>query len=217
MVKIIWHGHSCFEIKGENITLIFDPHDGASLGIKKPQAQGDIILVSHDHFDHNAVSIVKKADSIVIDKVVDDVIKGVKIETRQDFHDESLGRKRGTIRIYKVEIDGCKIVHLGDLGRIPEQATLEWMKHVDILLIPVGGTFTIDGKQAATIVDAVRPKITIPMHYKIPGLNLPIAGVDEFLSTVKKYVEEIEHISSNTYELKESPPQEKVIVLQPPR
>lgn len=217
MIRIIWHGHACFEVREENMNTVFDPHDGTSIGLPKPRTKGDIILVTHDHFDHNAIDVVKEKESIIIDRIFNDYIKGIKIETREEFHDESMGRERGKIRIYKVKIKKYVIAHLGDLGRIPEMSVIDWLKDVDVLLIPVGGTFTIDGKQAAKLIKMINPKIAIPMHYKVPGLSLPIADISNFINSVKKYVENIEFIDNNIYELKELPNQTKIVILQPPR
>ena len=213
MVRIIWHGHACFEIVGENVNIVIDPHDGSSIGMPPPKAKGDIILVTHDHFDHNAVNVVKKPDSIVIDSIVEKEIKGVKISTVEDYHDPQMGRQRGRVRIYKLTIEDTTIVHVGDLGRIPDEDKINWMKNVDIFLVPVGGTFTLGGSEAATLVKKVTPKVTIPMHYKVPGSRLPISGVDSFL----KHFSDIEQVDSNIYEVIKPLPEGKIVVLKPPR
>lgn len=184
MLQIRWHGHACWEITND-ITLVTDPHDGKSIGIPAPTVAGDIILVSHDHYDHNSVKTVEKEGSrVVLDgrkRTIDDVeIRGV-----DTFHDEAGGSKRGGNIIYTFVIDGIRFCHLGDLGHEIDNETIERIGEVDVLFIPIGGTFTVDDKQAWDVIKAIKPKIIVPMHYKIGGLSLPISGIDSFLEQNK--------------------------------
>lgn len=181
MLQIRWHGHSCFEITDE-VTVVTDPHDGKSIGIPAPSAKGDIVLVSHNHYDHDSgVKLVEKENSKVITDERKRAISNVQIEGITVFHDESHGMKRGKNIIYKFILDGINFCHLGDLGHDLEEETLNKIGQVDILFIPVGGTFTIDAEKAWDIINKIKPKIAIPMHYKIGGLSIPIAGLDQFL------------------------------------
>jgi len=180
MIQIRWHGHSCWEITND-VTLVTDPHDGKSIGIPAPNVAGDIILVSHDHYDHNSVKSVEKDSSkVVLDerkRTIDDIeIKGI-----ESFHDEDQGSKRGKNIIYKFVVDGINFCHLGDLGHDLDEESVEKIGQVDILFIPIGGTFTVDDKLAWNLVKKIKPRIIVPMHYKIGGLSLPIASVDAFL------------------------------------
>ena len=182
MLQIRWHGHSCFEIK-DDITLVTDPHDGKSIGIPTPNIEGDIILVSHDHYDHNSVKTVEKIGSKVVRderkrNIYNVVIRGIKT-----YHDENFGDIRGENIIFKFLIDDINFCHLGDLGHILEEDIAEKIGDVDILFIPVGGNFTIDANYAWKIVNLIKPSIIIPMHYKIGGLSLPIDTLDKFLET----------------------------------
>lgn len=182
MLQIRWHGHSCFEIK-DDITLVTDPHDGKSIGIPAPNIEGDIILVSHDHYDHNSVKTVEKIGSKVVRderkrNIYNVVIRGIKT-----YHDENFGDIRGENIIFKFLIDDINFCHLGDLGHILEEDIAEKIGDVDILFIPVGGNFTIDANYAWKIVNLIKPSIIIPMHYKIGGLSLPIDTLDKFLET----------------------------------
>ncbi|MCK5300419.1 MAG: MBL fold metallo-hydrolase [Thermoplasmatales archaeon] len=182
MLQIRWHGHSCFEIK-DDITLVTDPHDGKSIGIPAPNIEGDIILVSHDHYDHNSVKTVEKIGSKVVRderkrNIYNVVIRGIKT-----YHDENFGDSRGENIIFKFLIDDINFCHLGDLGHILEEDIAEKIGDVDILFIPVGGNFTIDANYAWKIVNLIKPSIIIPMHYKIGGLSLPIDTLDKFLET----------------------------------
>lgn len=181
MLQIRWHGHSCFEILHENNIIITDPHDGKSIGIPTPSVHGDLILVSHDHYDHNSVKTVEKDQSKIITDGRKRTIGEIQLKGFQTYHDESQGAKRGENTAYKFIIEGITFLHLGDLGHIPNEETIQQIGEVDILFIPVGGTYTIDADQAWGLVQKIKPKITIPMHYKIEGLSLPIAPLDEFL------------------------------------
>ena len=187
MLQIRWHGHSCWEITN-NITLVTDPHDGKSIGIPAPTVAGDIILVSHDHYDHNSVKSVEKDNSKVITDERKRTIENIEISGFDSFHDEDMGAKRGNNIIYKFIIDEIKFCHLGDLGHNLENDTIQKIGEVDILFVPIGGTFTVDDKKAWSVVNKIKPKIIIPMHYKIGGLSLPIAGIDPFLAQAKHKV-----------------------------
>ena len=180
MLQIRWHGHACFEITND-ITLVTDPHDGKSIGIPAPSATGDIILVSHDHYDHNKVKSVEKGDSKVVTDERKRNISNIEIKGFESFHDEVQGAKRGNNIIFKFISDDITFCHLGDLGHELDEKTIQQIGEVDILFIPVGGTYTIDSEEAWNVIKAIKPKITVPMHYKIEGLSLPIADVDTFL------------------------------------
>ena len=180
MLQIRWHGHSCFELTND-ITLVTDPHDGKSIGLPPPSVTGDIILVSHDHFDHNSVKTVEKEDSKVVTDERKRTIHNVQINGYPSYHDESHGEKRGKNIMYKFTYDGITFCHLGDLGHELDEKTIQQIGEIDILFIPIGGTYTIDADKAWNIVKKINPKITIPMHFKLEGLSLPISGIDPFL------------------------------------
>ena len=181
MLRIRWHGHSCFEITNE-ITLVTDPHDGKSIGIHALDVLGDIILVSHDHYDHNSVESVEKEESIVVKDGRIKTVLGVKIRGVASFHDESAGRKRGENIIYVFTMDNISFCHLGDLGHELDEDAVQQIGDVDVLFIPIGGNFTIDAEKAWNVINGIKPKIVIPMHYKFGGLSLPIAEIDPFLA-----------------------------------
>ena len=180
MLQIRWHGHSCFEITNE-VTLVTDPHDGKSIGIHAPNVTGDIVLVSHDHYDHNSVKSVEKEGSKVITDTRKRNITNVEIKGIESFHDECRGEKRGNNIIYKFTMEDITFCHMGDLGHDLDEDTVQKIGDVDILFIPIGGTFTLDAKQAWRIIKKVKPRIAVPMHYKIGGLSLPITGIEPFL------------------------------------
>jgi L-ascorbate metabolism protein UlaG (beta-lactamase superfamily) len=181
MLQIRWHGHACWEITND-FTLVTDPHDGKSIGIPAPSGvAGDIILVSHNHYDHNSVKNVEKSGSKIVMDERKRTIDNVEISGVESYHDEVQGAKRGSNIIFKFTMDGIKFCHLGDLGHDLDDETVQKIGQVDILFVPVGGTFTVDDKQAWDVIKKIQPRIVIPMHYKIGGLSLSIAGIDAFL------------------------------------
>ena len=180
MVQIRWHGHACFEITND-VTLVTDPHDGKSIGIPAPNVTGDIILVSHDHYDHNSVKTVEKEGAKIVTDERKRNISNVEIKGIESFHDECGGAKRGSNIIYKFIMDGVTFCHLGDLGHLIDNETVQKIGEIDILFVPIGGTFTVDANDAWKVIKSIKPKIAIPMHYKIGGLSLPIEGIDPFI------------------------------------
>jgi len=179
---IRWHGHACFELR-DSATVIMDPHDGKSIGIPVPTLKGNVVLVSHDHFDHNCVRMVKGPDVSVIREPIMTVERGVRIQGFQTYHDTNSGSKRGNNIVYRMEIDSMSFCHLGDLGHMLSQEHISQISPVDVLFIPVGNIFTVDIRTAMDIVEALTPKVVVPMHYRIGGLSLSIRPVDDFLKS----------------------------------
>ena len=175
-----WHGHSCFELR-DSATVITDPHDGKSIGIPAPSLRGDVVLVSHDHFDHNCVRQVKGSEISVIRDPQMTVERGVRVQGIETYHDTAKGSKRGRNIVFKVEMDGMTLCHLGDLGHMLDDSQLEEVGTPDILLIPVGNTFTLDVRSAIDLAKRISPKVIVPMHYRVGGLSLSIRPVDDFL------------------------------------
>jgi len=180
---ITWQGHSCFKIQDrvgtEGVTLVTDPFD-KSLGLKLPNFEADIITVSHDHYDHNNISAFRGNPKVVRSAGEYD-IKGVMIEGIMSYHDESHGKDRGGNIIYRIEIDDVTICHLGDLGHVLDNKQLERLAGIDVLLIPVGGKYTLDAKKAVEVISQIEPRIVIPMHYKTKDIKVDIDGVDKFI------------------------------------
>lgn len=162
-----------------------DPHDGKSLGIKAPSSRPDVVLVSHDHFDHNCLRVVK-GDFTVVREPGEQQVKGVRVLGIEACHDEAKGSKRGRVVMYRFELGGASLLHCGDLGHLLGENQLGEIGEVDILFVPVGGVFTLDGAKARALVEAVRPRIAIPMHYRYGGLALSIQTVDDFLRGVPR-------------------------------
>lgn len=179
-MEIAFLGHASFKIRGRSATLVTDPYEEGMIGLKFPKVSADIVTVSHDHKDHNQADRVS-GSPFVITGPGEYEVKGVAVLGVPTFHDESGGSERGTNTVYIINIDGLKVAHLGDLGHGLTEEQLEKVNAIDILMIPVGGVYTIDAKMAAQVVGQISPRIVIPMHYKLPGLTLGLAGVDQFL------------------------------------
>lgn len=179
MNYIKYHGHSCFEVGG-SLVILFDPHDGKSIGLPVPETKADIVFVSHEHFDHNAVHVVRGLPKVVREDS-SGTIKNIKYQCVREYHDEKGGTERGEIRIFKVEMDGITFAHLGDLGRFPDRNTLDFLKNTDFIFIPVGSVYTIDSSKAYEIVRETTPRVAVPMHYSSKNLKLKLEPVDNFL------------------------------------
>lgn len=188
MPKITWAGQSYFQIsvsnsKDHSANIVIDPFD-ETIGLKAPSFPADILLITHDHPDHNNVKTVK-GEPFLITGPGEYEIKGVFVEGIPGFHDDAEGKKRGEITIYTIETEGMKFCHLGDLGQ--KQLTgeqLEKIGPVDVLMIPVGGVYTISSEDAPKIISQIEPKIVIPMHYQLPKLKLKLDGVNKFLKAM---------------------------------
>ncbi len=181
-MKIKFLGHAAFLIEGGGKKIITDPYKPNAFDSLKYQPideTADIVLVSHDHDDHNYSSGIKGNPLII--KGGEREIAGVKIRGIPTYHDKSKGKERGENTIFVVETEGINLAHLGDLGEIPSQEVRDKIGEVDILLLPVGGYFTISPEEATMVVNQIKPKIIIPMHYKTKACLFPIAEIEEFL------------------------------------
>ena len=177
---ITWYGQACFRIQGGKVVVLIDPFD-KSIGLTPPRGEAHIVLTTHEHKDHNNIKAVS-GDPFVIDGPGEYEKGGVKITGIASFHDENDGKDRGMNTMFVVEIDGMRVAHLGDLGQNAlSDVQRELLGNVDILMVPVGGVYTIDGTTAASIVNTIGPKIVIPMHYKIPGLSIKLDSATQFL------------------------------------
>ncbi|MCD6370593.1 MAG: MBL fold metallo-hydrolase [Thermoplasmata archaeon] len=183
-MEIKWHGHACFEIR-DSMKIVIDPHDGRAIGIKPPRATPDVVLITHHHFDHDAVRVLN-GNFKIIDAPGNYVFDGIKIRGILGYHDKEMGARRGKITMYKIELEGVKLLHVGDLGHILSKDMVKEIGDVDILFIPVGGVYTVDAREAFENVKLLQPKIVIPMHYRFDGLTLGIAPVEDFLKYFTK-------------------------------
>jgi len=171
---IQWFGQSCFRIESDTSALVTDPFD-ASIGLKVPRLSANVVTISHDHHDHNNTAAVKGAGEtapFVITRPGEYEVSNIFIYGIPSFHDTTQGNERGKNIMYRFEVEGISLAHLGDLGHMLENGHIEKLEGIDILMIPVGGTYTITGKQATQLISQLEPRIVIPMHYTIPGLKL---------------------------------------------
>ncbi len=181
---ISWYGHSCFKIqtkpqRGADEVIIFtDPFD-KSIGLKPPQGNADIVLISHNHFDHNNPDNLK-GDPFIIDALGEYSVKDVFVEGISSYHDKDKGALRGLNNIYTIKSEDLLVCHLGDLGHILNEDQIATIGDVDILMIPIGGKFTINSKEAEKVISQINPKIILPMHYKIPNLKIDLNDKEEF-------------------------------------
>ena len=181
-MTIEYLGHSCFKLtESTGTSIVCDPYSEEMVGYSMPQVQADAITVSHHHGDHDCVGNVK-GSPVVIDKESSFDLPGVEINSIKSFHDASRGKKRGENVIFKFRMDGIDVCHLGDLGEKCSSDLIETLLPVNVLLIPVGGTYTIDAEMAKEYVDRIMPDIVIPMHYRTKDCKLDIDKVDEFLN-----------------------------------
>lgn len=181
---ITWFGQACFKIQDktgtDNIVVATDPFT-KEYGLKVPNFEANVVTVSHtQHDDHNNVSALR-GEPFVIDTPGEYDVQGVSVNGVTSFHDDKNGAERGENTIYRITLDDITVTHLGDLGHELSPEQLEAVAGTDVLLIPVGGTYTIDAKQAVKVVTQIEPRIILPMHYKIDGLKLDIDGVDKFV------------------------------------
>jgi len=189
-VKLKWFGHAMFGVESpRGIRVVTDPYP-RGMGYGPAGAEAEVVTISHEHFDHNA------ADEVGGEPVV---LRGLgasgqwvrHARTLSDvqltaiggtYHDDRQGTIRGLNCLWRIETGGIRILHLGDLGHVPPPAVAAAAGRVDVLLVPVGGVYTIDAGTADRVVDAYKPQVVIPMHYRTEAVkDWPIAPVDEFL------------------------------------
>lgn len=193
-MHVIWHGQACFQIiasraKGEQISIAIDPFD-PTIGLKVPSLTADVLLITHEHFDHNNKAAVK-GEPFLISGPGEYEIKEVLIQGIPAFHDNVQGKERGGVTIYTIEAEGMRLCHLSDLGQ--KELTAEQLQeigNIDILMVPVGGRFTISAQEAQKVISRIDPRIVVPMHYQIPKLKLPsgtkLDGIEKFLRLMRQ-------------------------------
>jgi len=211
-MKIRWLGHASFMITSDTgIKIITDPYKTSEqIRYGEIKESADIVTVSHEHDDHNNVAAVKGNPEVVRGTAK---VKELEFRGIPTYHDSVQGQQRGKNTIFCFEMEGIRVCHLGDLGHSLNDKQLAELGGVDILLIPVGGYFTIDAEVASQICYKLAPRIVIPMHYKTDECFFPIAGVDEFLQGKKNIV----RLSASEAEFKqgELPTETQIIVLKP--
>lgn len=210
-MQINYLGHSCFKIKTKKTIIVTDPYDDY-IGLRMPQTRADIVTISHEHSDHNCLKYIN-GNPFIVRSPGEYEIKEVSIFGINSFHDNQNGELRGINTIYVLEIEDVFLCHLGDLGTPLTERQLEEIGDIDILMVPVGGIYTIGPKQALQVINQIEPKIVIPMHYNNPKLNQKDFGQ---CSSLKDFLQEIgvsiSEAKENLVVNKTSLPEEREII-----
>ena len=180
---IIRHiGHAEFLMETEKgMRIVTDPYD-EGCGYPVQRIKADAALVSHGHHDHNAVDNLEGVTTVIDREGEYTPAPGVRVTAVKSFHDDQKGSKRGETLLFLIETEGLRVVHLGDLGCMPGEDQMKLLAKPDVLMIPVGGFYTIDGKTARRVAEKLHPRVTLPMHYKTRyNADWPISGPEEFL------------------------------------
>jgi L-ascorbate metabolism protein UlaG (beta-lactamase superfamily) len=215
-VKIRYLGHAAFElVLDRGMKVVFDPYKAGAFGTMRYGAiKGpfDVAVVSHEHEDHRCQGVLSRSRHIV-DAAGVATIEGMRIESIATFHDERRGGERGKNLVSIVEAEGLRIAHLGDLGHAITTKNYAMLTGIDVMMVPVGGHFTIDAATAAKIVKEFAPKIAIPMHYRTPKVDFPISSVEDFT----KLMDDVERNGVSEIEVTKAtlPAGTKTVVLEP--
>lgn len=211
---IKWLGHSCFLITSKKgVRIVTDPYAvGGGINYSPIRETADVVLVSHGHADHNNVSAVQGKPEVVKGSGVR-TARGIQFRGVATYHDGSKGKLRGANIVFCFTVDDIKLCHVGDLGHVLSQVQMDEVGSVDVLFIPVGGSFTIDATEAGQVCDQLNPKVIIPMHFKTPKCAYPVASVADFLEG-KKNVRKLGS-SEAEFELENLPGGGEIAVLEP--
>ncbi len=212
-MKVKWLGHSCFLLTSEKgLRVITDPYNvGGGLTYGPIRESADVVVITHDHHDHNNAKAVAGAEVVKGPGIKE--AKGIEFLGLPTHHDAKGGRERGENTVFCFTLDDLRVCHLGDLGRPLSDAEAKQIGKVDILFIPVGGFYTIDAKGASGVVGKLGPRVVIPMHFKTLKCAFPIAGVEPFLQGKPR----VRQVKGSEVELKadQLPPAQEIVVLEP--
>ncbi len=203
-MRISWLGHACFMLEHEEYRVVIDPFNDVP-GYRDTVVEADAVLCSHEHFDHAYRAGITLRQGKV---------SPFTVEVLDTCHDEAGGTLRGKNKIHLLRAGGMTVAHLGDLGHMPDDGQVEKLRRCDALLIPVGGTYTLDAAGAAAVVAAVQPRVVIPMHYR--GENFGFDNIDVVESFLAHFsADRVQRLSENRLELTECT-SGGVTVLAPP-
>ena len=206
-------GHAKFLIEMENgLRIVTDPYD-ATCGYPVTPVKADVVLVSHGHHDHSAVETIPGTPRVIDAAGAYDLGDGVTVLAVEAFHDDAEGMKRGKTLLFAIRAEGLNVLHLGDLGHVPTAAQIEALGPADVLMIPVGGFFTIDAAQARETAALLQARVILPMHYKTRvNADWPIAPAEDFTRLYDVPAEEVDLLRVAKGDLMCQP---KIAVLQP--
>lgn len=215
-LSIRWWGQACFTISDGTTTVLTDPFP-ADFGYRVPDVEPQVVLVSHEHRDHNSVEVVRGKPAVVRGAGRHEAA-GLRFTGLASCHDDKGGAQRGQNTLFVWELGGWRLAHLGDLGAPLNDEQLAGLAAVDILMIPVGGYYTIEPAQAAAEIARVKPAFVLPMHYRTAAVpRLPIAPVDEFLKVVAGKGWEVQRPAETTLSLTaQQRPAAPVVIVLPP-
>jgi len=177
--QLNWLGHSCFHIQFGGVNIITDPAPPET-GYDIPAQTADIVTMSHGHWDHSYLPLVTGQPQ-VYDNAGTFNYKGIKIIGLPSFHDRKRGQERGENLIFRLEVGGVSLAHLGDLGEKPSPEVMQQLTGLDLLLIPVGGVYTLDTEAAYELTRELKPRVIVPMHYQTKNLSFSLEPVEKFI------------------------------------
>lgn len=214
-MNISYFGHSSFLIKTSQGKVVTDPFDSAKIGLPFPKTEADILTISHEHTDHNNRSLVT-GEPLMLDIPGEYEKNGIRVYGFETYHDKTQGEERGKNTMFKIEAEDISVLHCGDLGHMLTGELIEDIDGVDVLLVPVGGFYTIDAAEARQLVEKLEPSIVIPMHYRVEGMPAELAEklapVDDFLE--KLGVTEPERTKNLILKKSEMGEERKVVLLE---
>lgn len=188
-MDITFLGHATFVLKSSQGTVILDPYNPEKMNKPLPKLSADIVTISHHHDDHDSASAIE-GNPLVIDIPGEYEKNGIRISGFGTFHDKSKGEERGKNTIYKIEFDDVSVLHCGDLGHMLSSETIEDINGADVVMVPVGGVYTIDADEARQLVEKLEPSIVIPMHYRDDSLKPDISKYSE-MATVSDFLQKV--------------------------
>ena len=200
-MRITYYGHSCFTLESQGFRIVVDPYRDYVPGYRKLDLEADVAYCSHGHDDHCWVQDVTMRENGAEDPF--------KVSEIAGFHDDVRGAKRGPNIMRVFEAEGLKVAHLGDIGCLPPHEDLEKLKGLDACLVPVGGFYTIDAKQAKELMDLIQPRVVIPMHYRLGKFGFAEIGE---LKTFTDLYENVQFAGSQSIELKKDYPAGVVVL-----
>lgn len=211
MLRIRWHGHSCFTVTDEATTIITDPHDGVSLNLPPPPTEADAVTISHSHDDHN--SGANRYSCPIFTEPIDTTVGTARLRGVECWHDDQRGRRMGPNIAWNITIEGIQVTHLGDLGHYLTPSQMFQIGVPDILMVNTGADIAL----AEDNITLLSPKIIIPMHYYTPGIDFPYYHMKTILDFTDKK-QNVVHVGyEHTYTRDTIPYRPEIHVYKPPR